>query len=110
MARTQSHKADDGLAFDLVGARDHGRLGHGRVAYEGAFDFHGAEAMAGDFDDVVDPAEYPDVAVFVALRGVACEIDSGNFVPVFARVALVVAIDGAKHGRPRLLNRQVAGL
>src|ERR1700728_1162638 len=66
--------------------------------------------MAGDFDDVVDAAEYPDVAVFVALGGVAREIDTGNLVPVFARVALIVAVDGAKHRGPRLLNRQVAGL
>src|SRR5580658_3551695 len=110
MARSQSHETDDGLAFHLVGARDHGRLGHARVAYERAFDLHRAEAMAGDFDDVVDAAEYPDVTVFVALGGVAREIDAGNPVPVFARVALVVAVDGAKHRWPGLLNCQVARL
>ena len=34
--------------------------------------------MAGDFDDVVHAAKNPDVAVFVALRGVAREINAGD--------------------------------
>ena len=65
--------------------------------------------MAGDFDDVVDAAQDPDVAVMVALRGVAREIDAGNAAPVFALEALVVAVDGAEHRGPGLLNREVAG-
>ena len=65
--------------------------------------------MAGDFDYVVDAAQHPDVAVFVALRGVAGEIDAGDAAPVFAGVAFVVAVDGAEHGGPRLLDGEVAG-
>src|ERR1700693_3357574 len=65
--------------------------------------------MTGDFDDVIDAAENPYVAVFVALRGVAGEINAGDFLPVLALVTFVVTVDSAEHRRPRLLDREVAG-
>src|SRR5580704_3393852 len=109
MADAEGYEADDGFAFDFVGARDYRGFGYRGMADEDAFDFHGAQPVAGDFDYVVHAAEDPDVAVFVALRSVAGKIHAGDFVPVFAGVAFVVAVDGAEHGGPGFLDRQVAG-
>ena len=80
------------------------------MADQRAFDFHRAEAVAGDFDHVIHAAEHPDVAVFVALRGVAREINAGNAAPVFAREAFIIAINRAQHRRPRFLDGQIARL
>ena len=38
----QGDEADDGFAFDFVGARDDGGFGDGGVADQHAFDFHRA--------------------------------------------------------------------
>ena len=81
---SQGDETDDGLALDLIRPRNHCRFRHRRVAHQRAFDFHRAEAVAGDLNDVVHAAQHPDVAVFVALGGVAGEIDAGNLAPVFA--------------------------
>src|SRR3984885_2309217 len=79
------------------------------MTYQNAFDFHGAQAVAGDFDYVVDAAEDPDVAVFIALRGVACEINARDARPVFAGVAFFGALGGAKYGGGGFWDCQVAG-
>src|SRR5262249_38738351 len=74
------HQGDvgvDALALDLVRVADHGGLGHGRVADQGALDLGGAEAVAGDVDHVVDAAGDPVVAVLVAAAAVAGEVLAG---------------------------------
>ena len=63
-------------------------------------DFHGAEAVAADVHDVVDAAEDPEVAVFVAARGVAGEVDAWDALPILLLVALGIAPEGARHARP----------
>src|SRR5580658_4077017 len=108
MADAQGYEADDGFAFNFVGASDYGGFSYRRMAYQDAFDFHGAQPVAGDFDYVVHAAEDPDVAVFVALRGVAGKIYARDFVPIFFGVPFVVAVDGAQHRGPGFLDRQVA--
>ncbi len=67
---------------------------------EGGLDFHGAEAVAADVDDVVDAAHEPEVAVGVLARAVAGEVAAGNVGPVGFLIALGVAVDGAGHGGP----------
>src|SRR6202046_2144424 len=95
MSGAQRDEANDGFAFDFVGARDYGSFSDRGVAYQDAFNFHRTKAVAGDFDDVVNAAEDPDVAVLVTLSGVAREI---------------YAIDCAEHRWPRLLDCEVAGV
>ena len=56
LAGAERHEGDDGFAFDVVGARDYCCFGYCGMAYQSAFDFHGAEAMAGDFDYIVHAA------------------------------------------------------
>ena len=65
----------DRLALDLVRSSDHGGFGDARVIDERALDFHRADAVAGDVDHVVHAAEQPEVAVGVALRAVAGDVD-----------------------------------
>ena len=71
----QRDERRDRLSLDLVRAPDDGRFGHARVIDEGALDFHGPDAVPGDVQHVVHAAEQPEVAVLVALRAVAGEID-----------------------------------
>ena len=64
----------DRLAGLLVGLADHGRLGDLLVGDDRRLDLGGREPVAGDVDDVVDPADHPEVVVLVAARGVADQV------------------------------------
>ena len=66
----------DALALDVVREADHGRLGDFGVRDQRAFDLGGAHAVAGDVDHVIDPAGDPVIAVGVAARAVAGEIQA----------------------------------
>ena len=62
------------LALELVGPADGRGFGDRRVRDERALDLGGADAVAGDVEHVVDAADDPEVAVFVAARAVAGEV------------------------------------
>jgi hypothetical protein len=98
----------DRLALHLVRAADDGGLRDRRVVDQRALHFHRADAVAGHVQHVVDAAEDPEVAVVVALRAVAREVDAVPARPVVLAEALVVAPDRAQHARPRLRDGQVA--
>ena len=90
-------------AFDFVDDGNDGSFGDFRDAEAGGFHFLGAEAVAGDVDDVVDAAENAVVAVggkHGAVGGVVRPI-----APVFAlrilAVFFVVLIDEALRICPR---------
>jgi hypothetical protein len=62
------------LAFDLVGEAHHGSFGDVCVLHQRRLDLGGAEAMAGDVDDVVDPTGDPVVPVAVSLGSITREV------------------------------------
>src|SRR5437763_17060342 len=64
--------------------------------------------MAGDVDDVVDTAEKPEVAVFVALRAVAGEVDARPLRPVLLHVPVGILPDAAQHRRPRRSDGEIS--
>ena len=100
---------ENGFALDLVRLTDDRRLGHARVRDERGFDFHRAQAMARDIQDIIDPTHDPVIAVLVALRAVARDVKAVlKFLPVGLDVALVVAPDGAQHRRPGLFDDEIA--
>src|SRR6516164_10316334 len=80
------------------------------MADQRALHLHGAEAMSGDVDHVVDAAHDPEVAVLVAPGAVAREVDARHLAPVLLRVALGIAVHGAKHAGPRPRNDEIAAL
>src|SRR5580704_15183973 len=80
------------------------------MANERAFDLHRAKAMACNFNNVIDATKNPNISVLITLRSVTGEIDSGDAAPVFASEAFIVAINGAQHRRPRLLDGEISGL
>ena len=108
-ALAQRDERGNGLALQLVGPPDDRGLRHARVIDERAFEFHGADAVPGDVEHVVHPAEEPEVAVLVALRAVAGEVarraSSGSST---AHEPLRVAVDAAEHGRPGPGDREQA--
>ncbi len=59
------YKTEDGLALDLVRQAYGGRFGDGVVGNERRFDFGGAQAVAGDLDDVIDAANTCDSQLVV---------------------------------------------
>ena len=81
-ARFAGDEGDEGLAFEVVRASNDSRFGDAWMADERAFDFGGADAMAGDVEDVVDAADDPEVTVFVLAAAVACEIGARDFSPI----------------------------
>jgi hypothetical protein len=106
-AGPQGHERDDGLALELVGATDHGGLGHRGVRHQGALDLHRAESRwPATLMHVVDAAHDPEVAVGVPARAVAGEVHAGDLAEVGLLEALVVAPDRAQHRRPRPLDDQ----
>ncbi len=96
----QDDEGHDGLAGGRVGGADDGRLGHLRVRDQRRLDLGRGDVVAGDEHDVVDPAEQPQVAVLVALRAVAREVEARESRPVRVDVPLVVAPDRPQHARP----------
>ena len=64
--------------------------------------------MAGDIDHVVDAAGDPVIAVGVAAAPVAGEIFALVGREIGVGEALVVAIDGARHCRPRIEDHEIA--
>ena len=91
----------DRLAGVLVGLADHRRLGDLRVGDDRRLDLRGREAVAGDVDHVVDPAEHPEVAVLVAAGGVADQVGlAAEAGEVGLDEALLLAVEGAQHPRP----------
>src|SRR5450759_4557574 len=76
---------------------------------EGRLYFHRPDAMAGDVQHVIDPAQYPEISVTIALCTIAREIQIGTARPfreVRLDVALVVAPYRAQHRWPRLGERE----
>ena len=89
---------------------DHRRLGDRLVVHERGLDLHRRDAVARDVHHVVHAPEQPEVAVFVALRPVAGEVDVVVLRPVLLDVAVRVTPDPAQHRRIGLPDDQVAGL
>ena len=99
----------DRLAGLLVGLADHGRLGDGLVGDDRRLDLSGREPVARDVDDVVDPADHPEVAVPVLARRVADEVGlAAEAAEVGLDEALVVLVERAQHRRPRALEHEQA--
>ena len=85
----------DAVAAQLVGQADDGGLGHGGVTDQAGLDLGGAEAIATDLEHVVDAADDPDIAVFIAAGGVAGEI------PALLRIRAPVLIGHSVAGHRR---------
>ncbi len=64
--------------------------------------------MTGDVDDVIDTAGDPVVTVLVAARAIAGEILAGEGGEIGLDEALVIAVDGPHHARPRLGDAEIA--
>ena len=107
-------------AFDVVDNRNNGGFGDFGRRKAGGFEFLGAQAMAGDVDDIVDAAEDAVVAIggqHRAISGVVWPI-----APIFAVRILVVlfvvladealriAPDGLHDAGPRIANANVSGV
>ncbi len=114
VVRAERAERRDACALDLVGHAHDGCLDDGLVADQGAFDFHRAQAVAGDIDDIVDASHDPEVAIVVALGAVAREVPGGGAGgrgiagvfdlepgPVGLDEAFAIAVDAAQHAGPR---------
>ncbi len=105
----QHHEGDDGFALDVVRTADHGGFRHQRVGDQRGFDLHRAQAVAGHVQHVVDASHDPEVAVVVAVRGVAGEVVAVQLLGEVAFLEAVgVAPDGADLRGERLLDDQRA--
>src|SRR5882762_2233738 len=112
---------DDGdAAFDFVDGGNDGGFGDFGDREAGGFDFLGAEAVAGDVDDVIDAAK--DAIVTVGGEHGAVRSVVGPITPVLALRILVVlfvvlrdealgvAPNGLHDARPGIANADVAGV
>src|SRR6266566_8075970 len=104
----QRYERRDRLAFQFVRTADHSRFSDSFVSHQRRLDFHGAEAMAGNVDDIVDAPHDPEISVFIFACAVAGEVHTRNLGPVLLHVAVGIAVDSAQHSRPRLRQDQEA--
>ena len=103
----EGHEGNDRLAGELVRLRHDGRLGDLLVGDDRRLHLGGREPVSGNVDHIVDPPDDPQVAVLVADRRVTDEVDRGPEArPIGLDVAVVVAIEGAEHRRPRAREDQ----
>ncbi|MNN40192.1 hypothetical protein D3C76_1212920 [compost metagenome] len=96
------------MPLEIVRVPDNGRFGDAVVQHQGAFDFGGADAVAGDVDHVIDPSGYPQVTVLVAARAVAGEVVTRQWLEVGIDHSLRVAVHAADLSGPAGLDRQHA--
>src|SRR5207244_7575886 len=75
-----------------------------RVADERTFYFRRAKSVASDVQNVVDPANDPEIAVFIPACAVASQIITFELTPVLLSIARLVPVDRAQHRRPRPAN------
>ena len=70
----QRDEGGDGLTLDFMGATDDGGLGDGGMRDQRGLHLHRRNVMPRDQHDVVHAAQQPEVAVLVAPRPVAREV------------------------------------
>ena len=102
----QRDERRDRLALELMRPADDRRLRNGGMIDQRALHFHGADAVTGDVEHVVDAPQDPPVPVVIQLGAVAGEVATREPAPVGVAIALVVAVDGAQHARPRRRDGQ----
>ena len=78
------------------------------MAHQRAFYFRRAKSMTGDIENVINPANDPEIAVFIAARPVSGEVISRELAPILFFIALLVAVNRAQHCRPGPANDQFA--
>src|SRR5262249_19656955 len=66
--------------------------------------------MAAYINNIVDPAHNPEIALLVATRAVAREVNPVDLRPILLFVTLVVTPDGPEHRWPRPLDDEIAAL
>ena len=104
----EGDEGGEGLAFERIGFADDGGFGHVFVANQGAFDFGGADAVAGDVENVVNASHNPEIAVFILAATVAGKVAAGDFAPIGLAESLGIAPDAAKHAGPRFADDEFA--
>src|SRR4029077_10570192 len=73
-----------------------------------AFDFRCAKPVACHVENIIDTANDPKIAAFIAPRAVAGEIIALKFAPILLSITGLVAVNGAQHRRPWAANDQLA--
>src|SRR5258707_11408916 len=73
-----------------------------------ALDLGGAEAMAGDIDDVVHSSRQPVKTVLVSSRSVTGEIEPRKGREISLHETLVIAKNRTHHPRPRAGDTQIS--
>src|SRR5690242_13603219 len=70
------------------------------MRHQRALDFHCAQTMARNVDDVVHAPHDPEVAVLVTAGPVAGEVCAFNLAEVLLPVTIGISKDRAEHARP----------
>src|ERR1051325_2094928 len=104
----QGHIGVDPLPLDVVGITNDRSLGDLWMRDERALDLGGAEAVAGDIDDIVNATGDPVETVSVAARAVTGEVKPFEGREIAFDKALVIAIDGAHLAGPGTRKAEIA--
>src|SRR5262249_8256607 len=108
VALFQGYEGRDRLPFNFVRSADDGCFRHLWMRHQRRFHFHGAQAMAGDVDDIVNAPHDPEIPVLIFAGPVAGEVNARYVRPVLLHIAIRVSIDSAEHRRPWPLEHEKA--
>src|SRR5438270_25072 len=78
----QSNESDYALAFQFVGPPNDRGLGNFRVTYQSALNLGCSKPVSRNIEDIVDPADDPEITILVATRTIAGQIISLVLAPV----------------------------
>ena len=96
------------MAGEWVTLADDRRFGNVVMVNQRRLHFNGADAVRGDIHHVINAAEQPVVALFVAASAVARKVGAWEAAPVRLLETRGVTPDAAQHGGPRLRQREEA--
>ncbi len=96
------------LSFDFVRQANSRSFCNRRVTDQRRLNFCGAETVTRDLDHIVHAANNPEVTIRVALGRVTCGVAAGVLRPVLIDIALVITVNSAQHGRPRIQQSEIA--
>src|SRR5712691_8824583 len=96
-ATFEGDEGNQRLTFEIIRSADHRGLGNFWMADERALDLRGADAMAGNIEDIIDAANDPEIAVFVLPAAITGEVAALDLAPINLFVALRIAPEAAQH-------------
>src|SRR6516225_4113026 len=93
----QRNERDDCLALHFIRTTNDRSFGNTGMADKSALNLRGTKSMSRYIQDVINPANYPEIAIFIPTRPISREIAVLNFTPIYFFVSRFISPDCSQH-------------